>query len=496
MLGSRMERESALKRLAGVIASLVRQRRSPTVAPARAAGDTDASAGGETSRLRGFLGRHERGAFVLLLLVGLLARVVWVSQGERLKPLICETQQVAACFARTGALCDSFFPGQGPTAHVNPGLAPMIGMVYREFGVGSLTSEMVLTAFALTVLCGTLLALYLAFRRLGLPVEWRLAALATALLLPINFKWETVSMRLFEGGVAAGLLAASLLLVLRLDARRQRLRPRDYLLPAVVAGLLALINPPAALGAYGALGVLTLKRVPVRHWLGVALVMTVGLAIFIVPWGLRNEQVFGRLILARSNFPLEHALGFHQAAVSPDDPAAVFRARARAIHPYSDNPAAPGRVELERIGEIAYMDRLAADTRVWEQAHPLDAVRIAGRHLGEFWLPPQWSYRIFGNDAPLVVTRQVFIWATTLAAFAAIAWRLVQAPLGPGLYLACVLLIPSLPYALVQPIQRYRYLVVILTFFLAADFAARIAAYVATRRSAMPAGLRPQEGPG
>jgi hypothetical protein len=274
---------------------------------------------------------------------------------------------------------------------------------------------------------------------------------------------------------------------LRLDARRELLRPRDYLLPAVLVGFLALINPPAALGAYGALGVLTLKRVPVRRWLGVALVMTVGLAVFIAPWGLRNERVFGRLILARSNFPLEHALGFHQEAVSPDDPAAVFRARARAIHPFSNEPVSAARAEVARIGEIAYMDRLAAQTTAWARAHPLETVSIAARHFVEFWLPPRWSYRIFGNDAPLIAPRQVFIWATALAAFAALAWRLVQAPLGPGLYLACVLIIPSLPYALVQPIQRYRYLVVVLTFFLAADFAARVAAYAATRRLRSPA---------
>ena len=479
MLGPRMERESALKRHASVVAS-----------------DTDTTADGEAAGLRGFLARHERAAFVLLLLVGLVERVVWVSQHDRLRPAVSETQQVAACFARTGVLCDAYFPGQGPTAHVNPVLPTIAGLVYRAFGVGSPTTEMVLTAFSLTVLCVTLLAFYLAFRRLGLPVEWRLAALATALILPMNFKWETVSMRLFEGGVSAALLAVSLLLVVRLDDRGEPLRPRDYLLPAVLVGLLALINPPAALGAYGAFGILTLKRVPVRRWLGVALVMTMGLAVFIVPWGLRNESAFGRLILARSNFPLEHALGFHQAAVSPDDPAAVFRARAREIHPYSGEIVAPGRDAVARIGELAYMDRLAAETKAWERDHPLDTVRIAARHLQEFWLPPRWSWNIFNVDAPLVAVRQAFVWATVVAAFAALAWRLVQAPLGTGLYLACVLIIPSLPYALVQPIQRYRYLVLVLTLFLAADFAARVAAYAARRRRLRPAGGPSHEGPG
>jgi hypothetical protein len=215
--------------------------------------------------------------------------------------------------------------------------------------------------------------------------------------------------------------------------------------------------------------------------------MTVGLAVFIAPWGLRNEQVFGRLILSRSNFPLEHALAFYPGAVSPADPAAAFVSRGREIHPYSNDPNSPARAEFARIGEMAYMDRLAQETAAWERAHPMDTVRLAVRHLVEFWLPPRWSWTIFGNAAPLVVPRQIFIWTTTLAAFAAIAWRLVQAPLGRGLYLACILLIPSLTYALVQPIQRYRYLVVVLTFFLAADFAGQMAAYLAKRRPPRPA---------
>src|SRR5688500_18712410 len=98
--------------------------------------DTDTSAVGETTGLRGFLERHERAAFLLLLLVGLIERVVWVSQDGRLAPAVSETQQVAACFARTGGICDAYFPGQGPTAHVNPVLPAIAGFVYRGFGEG------------------------------------------------------------------------------------------------------------------------------------------------------------------------------------------------------------------------------------------------------------------------------------------------------------------------------------------------------------------------
>ena len=91
----------------------VRQRSSSPVAAALTPGDTGTPTGGETVGLRSFLGRHERAAFVLLLVVGLMARVVWVSQHGRLAPMICETYHAAVCFARTGGICDDYFPGQG-----------------------------------------------------------------------------------------------------------------------------------------------------------------------------------------------------------------------------------------------------------------------------------------------------------------------------------------------------------------------------------------------
>jgi hypothetical protein len=431
-------------------------------------GCADASTSGH--RVRSFLGRHERAAILAVLVAGLAERVVWVAQAGRLQPFHHEMQKVAVSFATTGVLGDAYYPGQGPTAHVGPVMPIIGGLIYRALGVGSLTSEIVLTGLALTFLGVTLLAFYAAFRRLGLPVEWRLAALTLAALVPLNLKFEVQSLRLFEGALAVALLACGLLLTLRLDARPD-LRARDYVVPAVLCGLLALLNPPTALAAYAALGILTLKRVPARRWIGVGLVMAIGLAAFMGPWAIRNERVLGRMILTRSNYPLEHAIGFHEGAVSPSDPRAVFETRLRSMHPYSSEPASSARDELARVGEIAFMDRREAETRAWERANPGGAARIAARHFMEFWLPPRWMWRIYNDHAELVVQRQAYVWTVTIAAFSALVWGLFRAPLGPRLYVACILVIPSLPYVLVQPVQRYRYLVAVLTVFLAMEFA-------------------------
>src|ERR1700759_556457 len=114
--------------------------------------DAGAPTVGKTGGLRGFLGRHERAVFVLLLVVGLLARVAWVSQNNRLGPLICESYQASLCFARTGGICDTYLPGQGATATATPVMPVLDGLVYRALGAGSRPAEMVLTAFSLAVL--------------------------------------------------------------------------------------------------------------------------------------------------------------------------------------------------------------------------------------------------------------------------------------------------------------------------------------------------------
>jgi hypothetical protein len=149
----------------------------------------------------------------------------------------------------------------------------------------------------------------------------------------------------------------------------------------------------------------------------------------------------------------------------------VFVHRLRSIHPFANEAA---RAEVARVGEIAFMDRIGAETKAWEQAHPGDAARIAVRHAGEFWLPPRWMWRVYDNEASAVAIRQAIMWISTLAAFAALAWGLIRDPFGPRLYVACTLIVPCLPYIMVQPILRYRYIVAVLTLFLAAEFASRV----------------------
>ncbi len=61
-----------------------------------------------------------------------------------------------------------------------------------------------------------------------------------------------------------------------------------------------------------------------------------------------------------------------------------------AIHPYH-SPVA--RAELARHGgEIAYSRNLAAETKGWIAAHPLDFARLSARHLRQFFFPSPWQF--------------------------------------------------------------------------------------------------------
>ena len=58
------------------------------------------------------------------------------------------------------------------------------------------------------------------------------------------------------------------------------------------------------------------------------------------------------------------------------------------------------------------------------------------------------------------------------------------------IYVAATLLLPMLPYALVQPVIRYRYPIGALLVFLAADMLSRNFALLLKRPSAEPVGAR------
>lgn len=432
-----------------------------------------------------------RKAWILLILGAVCVRLAWALI-RQFEPLHSEMAQVAITLSQTGSIADAYRTGSGPTTHVGP-LAPALpALVYTLLGPESPAAEAVLTVIAalIVALCG--LVLNAAFREMGTPAPARGLALLLVCLLPLNIALEARDLRVREAGLAALGLAAILLAVIRLD-RRGIMNWDPLILLMLACAALFLLSPAAALGAYAAIGILAFKRIRWTKWPRLALLGALFLMLLSLPWALRNERLFGEAIWSRGNFGLEFALGTHADAVRPPDPAEAFRDRIRTIHPFWSDDA---YARMQQEGELGYADRLGRASWAWARENPLAALELWARHLKQFFLPPAWLWDPYGNVSERARIQAFVLRLVGFFAFAGIAlhlWRKRTAYLLP----AAALLATALPYMLVQPRLRYRYVVASLLVFLAADAAWRLArrlrrTLVARDAAAAPAAAVPE----
>ncbi|MGI4733346.1 MAG: hypothetical protein ACRYFW_16615 [Janthinobacterium lividum] len=414
----------------------------------------------------------------LLLIVGAMWRVWWVRRHFTIR-IGGEAGHVALSFARDGTIADTFYRGERPTTHLSP-IAPIIdGSVLRLLGIETRTSTWALSFLAIGCCLGAAIVLYRAFAVMGVPRASRLAALALACLLPLNQFTETDEFRFWEGGMAVLLSAAILWLTVAWDRGGAVDLPRIAALALLVA-LLAFVSPALGLAGYANLALLLWRRVPARRWAPAIAVAALALAAVLTPWTIRNYAAFGRFVPLRGNAGLELALANHPAAVSGTDAAAVFRARERQIHPDGE-PAVIARMRAEG-GEIPYADRLGREARAWIGQHPGDFVRLSLRHLRQFFFPPRWFWTLYGERERGVDAKWLLTGLTGLAGLAGAAacllwWRERM------LYAATIVLMPALPYMVVQPILRYRYLVLFPLMFLGVEVTRRLWVLATERRS-------------
>lgn len=425
----------------------------------------------------------------LLLLIGAAWRIWWAQR--HLDPEIWgEAGRAAVAFARTGAIADPFYPGEGPTAHLSP-VAPIInGFVLRILGVETVQSTWALTVFAIACCLGAALILYHAFGIMGASRRSRLMALALACLLPINPYLEMQAFRFWEGGIAVLLSAFILWLTVRADDKGEVDFPQIAVLSFLLA-LLFFINLALGLAGYANLALLLLRRVPMRRWIPAMAAAAVILVAVLTPWTIRNYAVFGRFIPLRGNAGLELALANHPAAVSGENPKVVFRARLAEIHP-DDEPEVFRKMQLEG-GAIPYSERLGRETTAWIRQHPADFARLSLRHAREFFFPPRWFWTTYAKRERAIDIKQQIMLATAFFGLFGVAaclfwWR------NRMLYAVAIAIVPVLPYMVVQPTLRYRYIVLFPLLYLSIVFIDRIWLLCQVKRSknAIPLGALQQ----
>jgi hypothetical protein len=417
---------------------------------------------------------RETGIVFLALILGALARLVWVFTGGRIKPVINESHNVAVALAHSGHFADTFFPGQGPTAHVGM-LTPLpSALVYRLFGADSVPAETLLALWSIAlVLTGVWLCWRLACV-LGAPPLARIAAVLFVCFVPLQFGLELREGRAWEVNLAVPLLLWVLLRLAQADGAAI-IAKRGLAFTGAIAGFLFIASPPAGLAVVIAIALFSMLRLPLRRWwiAPASFILVAGLLAGF--WAERNLRALGEPVPLRDNLGLELDLSNHSGAVDPADPLKAYVARLREIHPLF------GAAERMRaVGEVAYYHDRGREAQTWIAAHPVDFLRLSVRHFVQFYLPPRWFWFTFGTEGRIVSLRQALAWITTLAGLAtllAMVWRKRAYA-----YLLAVTLACSLPYIFVQPILRYRYLVSTLLIFTALDGVGRLLRCLHTQR--------------
>ncbi|HEU4969893.1 hypothetical protein [Sphingomonas sp.] len=438
------------------------------------------AADSRTGELRDFLLRH---AVAILLVLGLLIRCLW-GWKHGFDYAVGEAANVAISIARDGTFADTFARGSGLSAHFTPSMTLVAGGVYTLFGVRTGAAELVLAALSIGLSLASGYLWYRVVREVGAPRWAALVALAMFCLLPMNFGLEVVAFRAWEGALAAASAALCLLIALRLD-RAAAPTWKGFTGLAIACALTFFVNQAIGLAVYGAMGLLLLRRFPVRRWLAAIGIAALCLIAVLTPWTVRNAVVFDRFIPLRSNLGLELSLANSPAATTGQDEHARFLNRLRTIHPLESEAAF--QTMMRAGGEIAYADALGKQAKAWIAGNPGQFAALSLHHLREFYFPPAWQWNIYTEGAQAVGLRQALVWGLSILGLLG-ALLLPKIYGSRALYLAIFVLAPALPYVIVQPILRYRYLIFAPMMFCATILLVWILARMLSRARARPAG--------
>ncbi|QYE36110.1 hypothetical protein KZX46_09335 [Polymorphobacter sp. PAMC 29334] len=400
-----------------------------------------------------------------LILAGIALRMWWIS----LIPRTSETWHVAVSLATTGHFADTFRPGSGPTAHVAPVMPLLIAGVYRIFGISTPAAEWVLSLISAGLIGVSIGFAYLLMRALGMSLRPRIAAVALVSLLPIQFSMEMRELKVWEAPLAVAGITGLLALVVRLDSRG--IGGAAGLVPALgIAAFLMLLSPPAGLAGFVVIAILVIRRIAFKQWPAVVALTLLVTACFIAPWALHNRAALGRPILTRSDPGLELAVGLNDTMLHATDERAAMTARLRDIHPITPK----GYDAMQAAGgEVAYNAVLGKQTMAWITGHPEGTAILLARHVREYFLPPEWFFNPFGTvNSRSAALRGAYLAVAVWLALCGLPMQIARNR--RYIYLLAALAVLVLPYLLVQPILRYRYLIYTLSGFLAVDVVATL----------------------
>jgi hypothetical protein len=412
---------------------------------------------------------------LLVVAVGIGLRLAWfmVAEGNLLSFIGAgEATRVALSLARTGEFADAFYPGYGHTAHLTPISPGIAAGIMAVLGVDTPASNLLLLCWSLAQVIAGWFLLTLLFRRLGadsVTLRWGIGILS---LVPVFMGDEVIVFRFWEGALTLALVAVNLILVHDFSHRRSvGWRPLAGI--SALTGFTFFLCPPAGLAIDLIWGIWAIRTLSLSRIVTFAAMSAAAVAIIVLPWAVRNATVMGEPVLLRSNAGLELAIANHPAALSGRPNGEVYFERLLAVQPYFSKPA---RQKLaDAGGEVAYARGLGREASSWIAKHPLGFGQLFVRHLRQFFFPESWQL-MFGLPGLRAGIMGV-ISAIGLIGLGVALWQR-----RPGYWMLAVYLgAVAMPYAVVQPVQRYSYLVYGLLVMLAADAMVRAGRWVLAR---------------
>lgn len=320
-----------------------------------------------------------------------LLRVAYISLGHtyRITPVNhhfefgWETGRVAASLAGGHGYSSPFSGDTGPTAWMVPGFTLLLAGVFKVFGIYSPLSAWVIEAInslfqALTAPLVYEIGVRTAEQRTGgrrtaLWAAWIWAVYPGILQYAVRWIWET--------SLSGLLFAAVIVLGLRMrgigEAALERARVRDWTYFGLLWGAIAMCNP-ALLSMAPVEGLWIIAGMPRREWMrGAALAVMSGFICFVVmmPWIVRNEQVFHAFIPTRDNLGAELAIAW-----APGSTGFPWGQTVPALE------AAPEHRLYAQMGELAYVKMRGQMAKQWAREYPAHFWKLVALRFYMFWV--------------------------------------------------------------------------------------------------------------
>ena len=253
-----------------------------------------------------------RTSFLWMVLIALVLRFgyIIIAHTYRFKTLDdnfsfgFEMGRIGRSLALGQGFSSPFSGNTGPTAWEPPLYPFLIAGIFKVFGVYTQASALVLLSInsvfsALTCIPIFLIAKRCFGERVAVWSSWTWALLPPVIFWSTRYVWET--------SLAALLLAVIFWLALLL---KEKDRLGSWLAFGLLWGIAALTNTSSLsfLPASGLWAWYRRAKLGKRSLVGV-LVASLGFALCIAPWSVRNYVTFGRFVFIRSNFGAELRLG-------------------------------------------------------------------------------------------------------------------------------------------------------------------------------------------